>query len=314
MEIAIQMQNVTYQIKQKPLLYDISLEAHRGEILGILGANGSGKTTLIRLLTGQLRPFSGKVLLNGSDPVHNPSESMSRTGVILEDSSFYPYLTGLQNLRMIAGLHSEVTPEHLTYIISLFDLTRFIKRRVSTYSKGMRQRLAIAAALLHQPDILLLDEPWDGLDACGIRNLSDYLRTLAHEKNVCILLATNRLAEAERLCDRAAVLSGGRITGIYSMQELTSTADGTHAVYQFRVSDAREARQAAQLVLEEEAAVCSSQILELSLPNHDTDQLLSRLIYQFLSWGIDIYTVCPVNNRRLEEALEISHNGGGTLD
>ena len=315
MDIAVQMQHVTLKSKQKTLLYDINLEAYRGEVLGILGANGSGKTVLIQVLTGQRRPDEGQVLLNGKHLNSHRASALIHTGCILEENRFFPYLTGMQNLRMFAGLRPDISSEELTDIIRFTGLMRCIHHKVRTYSKGMRQRLAIAQALIHHPAILILDEPAAGLDPGAIRNLREHLRMLAHDRNVCVLITTNLLSEAELMCDRVMMLSGGRITAPRSMQELVHTTGGTHTIYRFRISDAHEAQTAARLVLDTPAVLCDAHTLEFSIPNHDTDNLLSRLVYQFVSWGIDVYTIYPIDNRTLEDAfLEITQSGGTQLD
>ncbi len=314
MDAAIQIQNVTLKKGTKTLLYNISLEAYSGEILGILGANGSGKTALIKVLTGQIKPDTGTVFIDG-EPCDKHRRAMVQAGCILEEDGFYPYLTGMQNLRMFAGLRPDVTSEQLTDIIYFTGLVRCIHRKVSTYSKGMKKRLSIALALLHQPRVLILDEPAAGLDPGGIRNLREYLRRLAREQQICILTTTNLLSEAELMCDRVIMLAGGRIVDDRPMHELIHTTGGTHTIYRFRVSNAAEAANAAKLVLDSEAVISDPYSLELSLPNHDTDALLARLTYQFVAWGLDVYTIYPIDNRTLEDAfLEITHSGGVQLD
>lgn len=314
MDAAIQMQNVTLKKGAKTLLYNITLEAFPGEILGILGANGSGKTSLIKVLTGQVKPDYGTIWIGG-ECCGKPKNCMNYAGCILEDNGFYPYLTGMQNLRMFAGLRPNVTDQQLTDIIYFTGLVRCIHRKVSTYSNGMKKRLAIALALLHQPRVLILDEPAAGLDPGGIRNLREYLRKLAREQHICILTTTNLLSEAELMCDRVIMLSGGRIVENRPMHELIHTTGGTHTIYRFRVSDAKEAANAARLVLDTEAVISDQHSLELSLPNNDTDTLLAKLNYQFIAWGLDVYTIYPIDNRTLEDAfLEITHSGGVQLD
>lgn len=314
MDTAIQMQNVTLKKRHKTLLYNISLEAYRGEILGILGANGSGKTALIKVLTGQVKPDSGTISIAGENSDKHRS-AMVHAGCILEENGFYPYLTGMQNLRMFAGLRPDVTSQQLTDIIYFTGLVRCINRKVRTYSNGMKKRLSIALALLHQPKVLILDEPAVGLDPGGIRNLREYLRGLAREQQTCILTTTNLLSEAELMCDRVIMLAGGRIVEDRPMHELIHTTGGTHTIYRFRVSNAEEAANAAKLVLDTEALISDPHSLELSLPNNDTDTMLARLTYQFVAWGLDVYTIYPIDNRTLEDAfLEITHSGGVQLD
>lgn len=315
MNAAIQMQNVTLKKREKTLLYNISMEAYKGEVLGILGANGSGKTSLVKVLTGQVKPDYGTIYIGGECCDRHRTSAMIHSGCILEENNFYPYLTGMQNLRMFAGIRPDVTSKMLTDIIYFTGLVRCIHRKVSTYSNGMKKRLAIALALLHQPEILILDEPAAGLDPGAIRNLREYLRMLAHERHACILTTTNLLSEAELMCDRVIMLAGGRIVENRSMHELIHTTGGTHTIYRFRVSNAAEAANAARLVLDTEAVISDSQSLELSIPNHDTDNLLSKLTYQFIAWGLDVYTIYPIDNRTLEDAfLEITHSGGVQLD
>lgn len=315
MDMAVQVQHVTLKSRKKTLLYDINLDACQGEIVGILGANGSGKTVLMQVLTGQRQPDEGQVLLHGVSLTRQRAAALLRTGCILEENHFFPYLTGMQNLRMFAGMRPDISSEELTHIIRFTGLMRCIHHKVRTYSKGMRQRLAIAQALIHHPSILLLDEPAAGLDPGAIRNLREHLRMLAQEQHTCVLLTTNLLSEAELMCDRVVMLSGGRIAAIRSMEELTHTTGGTHTIYRFRISDAALAQLAARQILEAPTVLCDVHTLELPLSNHDTDHLLAKLVYQFISWGIDVYTIYPIDNRTLEDAfLEITQSGGTQLD
>jgi lantibiotic transport system ATP-binding protein len=197
----------------------INLRVPRGAIYGFLGPNGAGKTTTIRLLLGLLRPDSGSVLLNGEPLIPNRRELMRRIGALVETPSLYPHLTGHENLevtRRILNLPRSRVPD----VLALFGLTSDAHRIVRKYSLGMRQRLALALAWLNQPTLLILDEPANGLDPAGIRELREHLARLARDHGVTVFLSSHLLSEIEQVADWIGIIEAGRLLFQGRRQEL----------------------------------------------------------------------------------------------
>jgi ABC-2 type transport system ATP-binding protein len=188
---------------------------HAGEVYGFLGPNGAGKTTTLRMLLGLIRPTSGSVRLFGAAP---GAESLSRVGALIEGPAFYPYLSGRANLKVLAD-HAGVRRTRVDGVLELVSLTDRAKDRYSTYSLGMKQRLGLAAALLKDPDLVLLDEPTNGLDPAGMADMRVTLRALADEGRT-VLLSSHLLAEVEQICDRVGVLDHGRLIAETTVTDL----------------------------------------------------------------------------------------------
>jgi ABC-2 type transport system ATP-binding protein len=189
----------------------VDLTVREGEIFGLLGPNGSGKTTLLRLFLGLVTPTSGRLWVFG-EPRPTPAV-LARTGSLVEEPAFYPWLSGRRNLEVILDVGAPVTRDAVGSALDLVGLGGVADRPVTTYSLGMRQRLALALALARRPSLLLLDEPTNGLDQPGIRSLRAVLRELA-AAGTTILLASHTLTEVERLCGRVAVLRKGRLLAV----------------------------------------------------------------------------------------------------
>ncbi len=185
----------------------ISLSVEQGDIYGFLGPNGAGKTTTMRMLVGLIRPTGGEVRILG-EPLSR--RALARIGAIVESPSFYPYLSGRDNLRMLADLTAPCPPSRIDQVLERVDLRDRADDPARIYSHGMKQRLAIAAALLPNPELILLDEPTNGLDPMGIREVRALLRSLAHDDQLTVFLSSHLLAEVEQICNRGTVLVTGK--------------------------------------------------------------------------------------------------------
>jgi len=204
----------------------IDLEVHRGEIFGFLGPNGAGKTTTIRMVAGVLRPSDGKVLIGGDDLASHPERAKARVGYIPDRPFLYEKLSGGEFLRFVAGLwghEGDVIEARLDRLLELFQLAPWKDELVESYSHGMRQKLLISSALIHQPEIIVVDEPLVGLDPRSARLLKDLFRTFVANGGT-IFLSTHTLEVAEALCDRIAILNEGEIIALGTMDELRAQA------------------------------------------------------------------------------------------
>jgi ABC-2 type transport system ATP-binding protein len=199
---------------------DVSFELAAGEVFGFLGPNGAGKTTTIRMLVGLARPDNGRVRVFGFDLAHQFASAMAHVGCIVESPDLYKYLTGRENLLHFARLLPDGAKERIGELARLVNLEERLDDKVSTYSLGMRQRLGIAQALLGAPSLLVLDEPANGLDPAGIREIRGLVRTLARERGIAVFVSSHLLSEVEQMCDRVAIIHRGRTLAEGSVREL----------------------------------------------------------------------------------------------
>lgn len=182
-----------------------------GDILGFIGPNGAGKTTTIKLILGLQNITSGKVYINGYDIEQNFKKAIENVGTIVESPDLYMYMSGYENLKLVANLYKNVDKKRIDEIVKLVGLENRIKDKVSKYSLGMRQRLGIAQALLHRPKLLILDEPTNGLDPEGIKEVKVLLKKLAEQENMAILISSHNLAELDTFCNKISIIKNGEI-------------------------------------------------------------------------------------------------------
>ena len=207
MPAALSAASLTKRFGERVAVDRVSLEVARGDVYGFLGPNGAGKTTTLRMLVGLIRPTAGEVRLLGV-PIR---EALPRVGAIVEAPAFYGYLSGRDNLRLLADLTGPCPPARLDAVLDRVGLLDRASDPVRIYSHGMKQRLAIAAALLPGPELVLLDEPTNGLDPMGIRDVRALLRSLAADDGITVFLSSHLLAEVEQVCNRGCVIVAGRL-------------------------------------------------------------------------------------------------------
>jgi ABC-2 type transport system ATP-binding protein len=203
-----------------PAVDRVSLSVWRGEIYGFLGPNGAGKTTTLRMLAGLIRPTAGSASVHGDRP--GSPEALARTGALIESPGFYPYLSGQDNLRVVAR-YAGVDNRRVAAVLETVDLSDRGGDRYAHYSLGMKQRLGVAAALLKDPELLILDEPTNGLDPAGMRDMRALLRDLG-QRGHTVLLSSHLLGEVQQLCDRVGVISGGRLLAESTVEDLLGQA------------------------------------------------------------------------------------------
>lgn len=223
----ISIHNVSHQYGRKQVLNQISFDVGEGEVFALLGPNGVGKTTTIRLLNGLLNPLRGNLQVLGLDPRRNGVDIRCQVGVLTETPALYERLNARENLNFfgtLAGMPAADLRNRIEELLEFFGLSHHAKDRVSTYSKGMKQRLALARALLIKPRLLFLDEPTSGLDPEAARQVHDLIRDIRKSDGHTVVLCTHHLYEAEQLCDRMAVMGGGRVLAVGSLPQLRAVA------------------------------------------------------------------------------------------
>lgn len=199
----VKVNSVSKKAKDFQILKNVSFKLGRGEIVGLIGPNGAGKTSIMKIIVGLTKDYTGNVDLS----------SVRDIGSMIETPSFYPYNTGYQNLMYFAGLNG-VGAKKVEELLELLGLSEAANKNVKAYSLGMRQRLGIAQALLKEPDVLVLDEPTNGLDPEGIYEIREYIRKIAREKNITVLISSHLLGELEKMCDKAIMIKKGEVVQI----------------------------------------------------------------------------------------------------
>jgi ABC-2 type transport system ATP-binding protein len=219
-EITLSVRGLRKVIGRREIISGFDFELHRGEVFGFLGPNGAGKTTTIRMLVGLMKPTAGSIHICGYDIDKQFPDAMSQLGCIVENPELYSYLSGWHNLLYFARMLKNVDEARIHEVVKLVGLSARIHDKVKTYSLGMRQRLGIAQALLGRPKVLILDEPTNGLDPSGIREMREFIRYLAEKEGLSVLVSSHLLSEIQLLCDRVAIISKGRIVKTDSVESL----------------------------------------------------------------------------------------------
>jgi ABC-2 type transport system ATP-binding protein len=309
----IQISSLTRRFGETNAVDHLTLEVYAGEIFGFLGHNGAGKTTTVRLLNGVLEPTSGQAKVLGLDTQANGPTVRARTGVLTETPSLDERLTARDNLSFYGDLYdiprAEV-PGRVDSLLTEFELAQRADEKVGGYSKGMKQRLALARALLHKPEVLFLDEPTAALDPVAARHVNTLVETLARREGCTVFLCTHNLVEAQRLCDRVAVMQHGNLVALGTPSELTRQyvrrLDVELAVDPLQVDLALEALQKVPR-LTTSAPQREKDVLTLTLAGRDSiPELLSLLVEH----KVRVYRLAP-REANLEEVY-FALNGGAS--
>ena len=219
-EIVIETKQLTKQYGTQKSVAELNIHVQRGRIYGLLGRNGAGKTTTMKMLLGLTQPTSGKVTIWGKSLLGNEKKLLPRIGSLIESPGFYPNLTGTENLRIFAALRGLKNQNAIKSALELVGLPYRDKKLFSQYSLGMKQRLAIARAISHSPKLLVLDEPVNGLDPMGIRQMRELFLALVKDYDMTVLISSHILSEIEYIADRVGVLVNGSIAREVPMSEV----------------------------------------------------------------------------------------------
>ena len=224
----IETQHLVKRYGDKIAVDDLSIQVHGGEVFGFLGPNGAGKTTTIKVIVGLLQPTSGKVQVAGYDVQEQPLQAKARCGYVPDEPNLYRKLSAREFLHVVGDLYEmdrQQTDRRIDELLRLFDLTAAGDDLIDSYSHGMRQKTALAAALMHDPQVLVLDEPTVGLDPKSARLIKDILRQMA-DRGAAVMLSTHILEIAERMCDRIGIIDHGKLVAVGTMSELRGLGKG----------------------------------------------------------------------------------------
>ena len=248
MEAVLRVKNLNKSFGSRPVIRDVSFDVYSGEIFGFLGPNGAGKTTTIKMILGFLFPDSGEISICDLDLKKHYEKAMNLVGGIGENPELYKEMTGYENLRMYARLHDGVTEERIQEVVRLVGMQNRAGEKLKKYSLGMKQRIGLAQAIVHRPRLLILDEPTNGLDPAGIKELRDILKNLAHEENTAVFVSSHMLAEMELMCDRVAIIDRGAVLDVKPIADIRHMASKQEA-YRFEVNP-ENIEKAAELAAE----------------------------------------------------------------
>lgn len=235
-EVVLGIRNLTKQYGTRLAVNDLSLQVKRGEVFGFLGPNGAGKTTTIRMALGLITPTSGTVDILGQDVAHHRAQVLPRVGALIETPALYLYMSGRANLRAVGAALGGVPDKRIDEVLTIVGLGVRQKDRVRTYSLGMKQRLGVAIALLQDPDLLILDEPANGLDPAGIVEMRDLMHNLAAEGKT-VFISSHLLSEVQQICTRVAIISLGKLVTVSTIDDLLR-GDGEFELQVERASEA----------------------------------------------------------------------------
>ncbi|MDQ0170314.1 ABC transporter ATP-binding protein [Paenibacillus tundrae] len=297
-EPVVRLQGVSKIISSRSLVSDLTLDISPGQVFGFLGPNGAGKTTTIRMMVGLMSISKGDILISGHSVKTEFEKAIAEVGAIVENPEMYKFLTGYQNLVHFARMSPGITKERIAETIERVGLTARIHDKVKTYSLGMRQRLGVAQAILHKPKLLVLDEPTNGLDPQGIRELRDYLRQLTREEGITVFVSSHLLSEMELMCDTVAIIQNGKLIDVRNLRQ-EAGADAQIEVA-FEVNNAQ---RAAELI---PGATIQGSNIVISVSREQIPELNARLVHE----GLQVYGIRNVTHTLEDQFLQMTGGGG----
>ena len=299
MEI-LKIKNLNKSFGKKKILKNVSFNVNEGDILGFIGPNGAGKTTTIKMILGLQSIDSGTVTINGYDIKKNFEKAIEKVGTIVENPDLYMYLSGYDNLKLISNLYKNVDKKRIDEVIKIVKLETRINDKVSKYSLGMRQRLGISQALLHKPNLLILDEPTNGLDPEGIKELRDIIKRLATKEKVGVVISSHNLSELESFCNKIVIIKNGEIVETNELKKVKNIEES----YIFEVDEISKISK----ILEEKIEKINDNSFKIYTNKESIPEIIKKLIEN----GVKIYTV-KEEEISLEDAF-LKRTGGNIID
>ncbi|MBC1920850.1 ABC transporter ATP-binding protein [Listeria grayi] len=298
----LQVKQISKKIGKKKIIQDISFDVHKGEVFGLLGPNGAGKTTIIRSIVGLISMSEGEVWIAGKNIKKDFKSAISNVGAIIENPEFYKFMSGWDNLKQFARMsRKKISDDELKRIVETVKLTPAIRKKVKTYSLGMRQRLGVAQALIHSPGLLILDEPTNGLDPQGMAEFRDLITQLA-ANGTSVLISSHLLSEIQQITQRFAIINQGIVTHIEAIASLT---DENHISYLLEVTNPAIT---ASLLEDSGIKIINQQNnqFEIELTHEQSVHLVRNLIHA----NVDVLEFVKIKASLEKRFLELTSTGG----
>lgn len=301
MKTVLELKNVKKTIKGRPIIKGLNFSVKEGQIYGFLGPNGAGKTMTLRMIVGLIKPTEGEVFICGHSVKNNFIKAMSNIGCIIENPELHDFLTGFDNLKLLADMESGIDKQRILEVVDLVGLSHRIYDKVKTYSLGMKQRLGIAQALMKSPRLLLLDEPTNGLDPAGIKEFRHLMKSLSRDYGMTIFVSSHLLSELQMICDEVAIILHGELIKTSKVEDL-----GIDQKIVWQLKDLSEGKR----LLKEHFAI-EGQITDNTLWAVVDDRKVSEINKLFSSDEIGLQFVCK-QQKSLED-LFMELTGGETI-
>jgi ABC-2 type transport system ATP-binding protein len=301
----LKIEKLNKKFGQKTILDNVTFSVNSGEVFGFLGPNGAGKTTTIKIATGLISMNSGKIQICGHDVHSDFEKAIVNVGAIVENPEMYKHLSGWDNLMQYARIRGVDDKKRIKEVVEIVKLSNRIKEKVKKYSLGMRQRLGIAQAIIHKPKLLIFDEPTNGLDPFGIKELRDIFKHLAHEEGCAIMVSSHLMSEMELMCDRVGIIVEGKVVDVKLISELTSAVGGGKVLYRIKVADT-------DVLDPNMVKIIDKNFFEIAFNSENAENDLQQFLAETRIIPLQIV---PVESKSLEDAfIELTNkNDGGQI-
>ena len=306
-KIVLDVSNVTKTFGNRVAVNNLSLSLHEGEIMGFLGPNGAGKTTTMKMICGLTTITKGSIRICDFNMPKDKEKALRYVGALIENPLMYPNLTGMENLKYYASLYKKISKKDIVKYARVVGLEQRLKDKVKTYSLGMKQRLGIAQALLHSPKLLILDEPLSGLDPNGVKEIRDFLKTLAKEYNIAILISSHMLADMQQICDSIAIINNGQLVEMQNLNTLNSMLDDNRRI-QIKVDYPNFAGKVIVNEMKLKVEIAGNRVLVYS-----TEDKINDITKKLTKYNISIFGIEIVSKTLEEMFIEIINNKSNGL-
>ena len=301
MENILECRSLCKNFGKKQILKDVSFEIKEGDILGFIGPNGAGKTTTIKLILGLQSITSGKVYINGYNVEKEFTKAIEKVGAIVENPDMYMYMSGYDNLKLVSNMYKGIGTKRIDEVVKLAKLENRINDKVSKYSLGMRQRLGIAQAILHKPNLLILDEPTNGLDPEGIKEMRELLVSLAKNEKMAILISSHNLAELDNFCNKVCIIKNGEIIETSEISAIKKDID--HEQFIIEIQSTKNINK-----IYKEAEIVNDRVFKINVKKENVPDLVEDMVKH----NIKIYGVRE-DEKSLEDAF-FERTGGNVIE
>lgn len=289
------------KIHNKTIIKYVSFDIKEGEILGFIGPNGAGKTTTIKLILGLQKITKGNIQINGYDVEKDFEKAIQKVGSIVENPDLYMYMSGYANLKLVANLYNEVDKKRIDEVVKLVGLENRIKDKVSKYSLGMRQRLGIAQAILHKPNLLILDEPTNGLDPEGIKQVRELIVKLAKEEKMAVMISSHNLSEIENVCNKICIIKNGSIVEESNIEDLKKETSNSEYVIEV------DNPEAIKEIIKKDVQINNNKVT-IKAEREEIPEIVNKLVKA----KIKVYSITE-NTLSLEDAF-LKKTGGNVIE